>query len=120
MTLDFMEPGHVVIWMSDYVSTMLNDVPDEMDGNLLTPTASHLFKVNNVDPKPLPQDKKDIFIHLVMQGLYLSQQGHPDIRTTILFLCGRLMMCCSKCYGPRSSWRIKGLSLRILLYIKIT
>ena len=77
--------------MSDYVNTMLNDVPDEMDVELLTPAASHLFKVNNVDPKLLPQDKKEIFMHLVMQGMYLSQQCHPDIRTTILFLCRRLV-----------------------------
>ena len=62
--------------MSDYVNTMLNDMPDEMDGKLLIPAASRLFKVNNVYPKLLPQDKKEIHIHLVMQGLYSSQQGH--------------------------------------------
>ena len=26
-----------------------------------------------------------------MQGSYLSQWGQPDIRTAILFLCGRLV-----------------------------
>ena len=31
-----------------------------------------------------------IFVHLVMQGLYLSQPGRPDIRTAIASLCGRL------------------------------
>ena len=69
LTLDFTEPGHVVIQMSDYVNTMLSDAPDEMDGKSLTPAASHLFKVNNVDPELLPQDQKEIFMHLVMQGL---------------------------------------------------
>ena len=43
MTLDFMEPGHVVIEMSVYVNTMLNDAPNNMDGKLLTPVASHLL-----------------------------------------------------------------------------
>ena len=69
LTLDFTEPGHVVIQMSDYVNTMLSDAPDEMDGKSLTPAASHLFKVNNMDPELLPQDQKEIFMHLVMQGL---------------------------------------------------
>ena len=31
-----------------------------------------------------------MFVHLVMQGLYLSQRGRPDIRTAISFLCSRL------------------------------
>ena len=74
MTSDFTESGCVVLQMSDCVNTMLNDAPDEMDGKSLTPTASHLFKVNNEDPKLLPQDKEEIFMHLVMQGVYLSQQ----------------------------------------------
>ena len=52
--------------------------------------AAHLFKMNSEDPKMLGDKQKKIFVHLVMQGLYLSQRGRPDIRTTILFLCGRL------------------------------
>ena len=44
MTLDFLEPGHVVIWMLDYVNTMLSDTPDDMDGKSLKSAASHLFK----------------------------------------------------------------------------
>ena len=43
-------------------------------GTFSVTTASHLFKVNNEDPKLLPQDKEEILMHLVMQGVYLSQQ----------------------------------------------
>ena len=61
-----------------------------MDGEAATPAATHLFKVNTEDPKVLDQERKNLFVHLVMQGLYLSQQGRPDIRMAISFLRGRL------------------------------
>ena len=90
MTLDFSEKGRVVVKMDDYVKTMLNDAPFSMDRKAATPAAAHLFKINTVNPKPLDQERKDLFVHLVMQGLYLSQHGCPDIRTAISFLCSRL------------------------------
>ena len=92
MTLDFSKKGKVVVKMDDYVKTMLNDTPSSMDGKAATPAAAHLFKINTVNKKPLDQVKKDLFVHLVMQGLYLSQHGRPDIRTAISFLCS-----CLKC-----------------------
>ena len=61
-----------------------------MDGNAATPTVTHLFKINTDNPKLLCKEKKELFVHLVMQGLYLSQRGRPDIRTAISFLCSRL------------------------------
>ena len=90
MTLDFSEGGKVTIKMADYVKTMLSDAPSSMDGKASTPAAAHLFKINTEDPKPLDQARKHLFVHLVMQGLYLSQRGRPDIRTAISFLCSRL------------------------------
>ena len=90
MTLDFSVGGQVTINMSDYVKTMLHDAPTSMDGKAATPAAAHLFRVNTNDPKTLTKEKQEVFVHLVMQGLYLSQQGWPDIRTAISFLCSRL------------------------------
>ena len=90
MTLDFSVAGQVTINMSDYVKTMLNDAPTLMDGKAATPAAAHLFKVNTDDPKVLTKEKQEMFVHLVMQGLILSQRGRPDIRTAISFLCSRL------------------------------
>ena len=90
MTLDFRTKGEVKINMEHYIDMMLQDAPDEMKGTATTPAASHLFKVNSKDPQYLGAEKKKIFVHLVMQGLYLSQRGRPDIRTAIAFLCGRL------------------------------
>ena len=77
--------------MYDYVKTMLNDAPSSMDGKAATPAAAHLFKVNMEIPKLLGKEKKDLFVHLVMQGLYLSQHGWPGIRTAFSFLCSHLM-----------------------------
>ena len=90
MTLDFRTKGEVKINMEHYIDMMLQDAPDEMKGTADTPAAPHLFKVNSKDPQYLGAEKKRIFVHLVMQGLYLSQRGRPDIRTAIAFLCGRL------------------------------
>ena len=90
MTLDFSEKGRVVVKMHDYVKTMLNDAPSSMDGKATTPAAAHLFKVSMANPKLLVKEKKDLFVHLVMQGLCLSQHGWPDIKTAISFLCSHL------------------------------
>ena len=69
---------------------MLQDAPKEMEGISSTPVAPHLFKTNSKNPQPLGTEQKKIFVHLEMQGLYLSQRGHPDIHTAIAFLCGWL------------------------------
>ena len=90
MTLDFRTKGEVQINMEHYIDMILQDAPEGMKGTATTPAASHLFKVNNTDPQFLGAEKKKIFVHLVMQGLYPSQRGCPDIRTAIAFLCGRL------------------------------
>ena len=73
MTLDFHTKGEVQISMEDYVDVMLQDAPEEMKGTATTPAASHLFKVNDQNPRLLGPEKKKIFVHLVLQGLYLSQ-----------------------------------------------
>ena len=90
MNLDFCVEGEVWINMEHYIDMMLHDAPKDMNGVSSTPAAAHLFKTNSDDPRLLDDKKKKIFVHLVMPGLYLSQHGHPDIRTAISFLCGRL------------------------------
>ena len=90
MTLDFSKKGRVVVKMHDYVKNMLNDAPACMDGKAATPATVHLFKVNTENPKLLGKDKKDLFVHPVMQGPYLSQRGWPNIRSAISFLCSHL------------------------------
>ena len=90
MSLDFGDKGEVRINMEHYIDMMLHDAPKEMDGISSTPVVAHLFKTNPEDPKLLGDERKKIFVHLVMQGLYLSQQVRPDICTAIAFLCSGL------------------------------
>ena len=90
MTLDFTKRGRVVVKMSNYIKNTLKDAPASMDGHAATPAVTHLFKINTDNPKLLCKEKKELFVHLVMQGLYLSQRGWPDIRTAISFLCSHL------------------------------
>ena len=61
--------------MQHYINMMLQDAPEDMDGVSNMPAAVHLFKTNSEDPKALGDKQRKIFVHLVMQGLYLSQRG---------------------------------------------
>ena len=67
---------------------MLNDAPNTMSGTATTLTASH-FKIND-NPVPLSALENEIFVHLTMQGLSLSQCACPDIQTAISFLSSHL------------------------------
>ena len=73
MNLDFHVEGEVRIDMEHYIDMMLHDASEDMESVSNTPTAAHLFKTNSEDPTLLDDKKKRIFVHLVMQGLYLSQ-----------------------------------------------
>jgi hypothetical protein len=89
MLLDYSEDGCVKIDMTEYVNMILHELPAHMMGVAKTPAASHLFDINQ-EAERLGSEEKDEFVHYVMQMLYLSQRGRPDIRTAISFLCTRL------------------------------
>jgi hypothetical protein len=89
MVLDYSNAGEVSITMIDYIKMILREIPDDMKGTATTPAGNHLFVINQ-QPVCLKGQCKDLFVHLVMQLLYLSQRARPDIRTAISFLCGRL------------------------------
>jgi hypothetical protein len=90
MILDFSNPGTVIVSMINYVKMVLHDTPRDMEGTAVNPAAKHLFTINSTDAVLLTQDRKDVFVRITMQLLYLSQRARPDIRTAISFLCGRL------------------------------
>jgi hypothetical protein len=89
MELDYSHQGMVSINMCEYLKSIIHDLPEEMKGTASTPAANHLFEVND-NPTYLDKERKSMFVHLVMQLLYLSQRAQPDIRTAVAFLCGRL------------------------------
>jgi hypothetical protein len=89
MVLDYSSAGSVKIDMTEYVKMVLHDLPKDMVGVASTPAALHLFTINP-EAEKLNESDKSLFVHYVMQLLYLSQRGRPDIRTAISFLCTRI------------------------------
>ena len=47
MTLDYSQPGKLIVNMVDYVEKMLKDFEYKIEKIAKTPAAEHLFKVNN-------------------------------------------------------------------------
>jgi hypothetical protein len=55
MTLDYTKKGKVKIKMLDYVRKMLAELPEDWEGEALTPAANHLFTVDNNQQKVTEQ-----------------------------------------------------------------
>ena len=89
MILDFNTPGTLEIDMSDYNQVILQDTPANLQGKSMVPAAKHLFTTCPDAPKISPQEQ-EIFHHLTMQLMYLSQRGRPNIRTAMAFLSSRV------------------------------
>ena len=89
MILDFTTPGTLEIDMSDYIQVILQDTPANLRGTSMVPAAIHLFTACPDASKLSPQEQ-ELFHHLTMQLMYLSQCGRPDIRTAVAFLSSRV------------------------------
>ena len=89
MILNFTTPGALEIDMSDYIQVILQDAPANLRGTSTVPAAKHLFKTRHDAPKLNPSEQ-EMFHHLTMQLMYLSQPGRPDIHTAVAFLSSRV------------------------------
>ena len=78
MILDFTTLGILEIDMSDYIQVILQDSPANLRGTSMVPVAKHLF-TTRPDAPNISQQEQEIFHHLTMQLMYLSQRGRPDI-----------------------------------------
>ena len=72
MTLDYTKPGKVMIKMIDYVKKMLADLPPEMDGVAPTPAATHLFTIDDNQPK-VDKARGQFFHTYVAKALFLCK-----------------------------------------------
>jgi hypothetical protein len=88
MTINYEEPGKVVIDMSDYIKGMIEEFPEKL-GTTKCPWNENLFKVNDSD-KPLSRDKKETFHTFVAKGLFVCKRARPDIQPAIAFLATRV------------------------------
>ena len=89
MILDFTTPGILEIDMSDYIQVILQDTPTNLRGTSMVPAAKHLFTTRSDAPE-ISSQEQELFHHLTMQLMYLSQRGRPDIRTAVAFLSSRV------------------------------
>ena len=89
MILDFTAPGILEIYMSDYIQVILQDAPANLRGTSTVPATKHLFNTRSDVPK-LNSQEQELFHHLTMQLMYLSQRGRRDIRTAVVFLSSRV------------------------------
>ena len=103
--------------MSDYIQTILVELPAEMQGEAKMPTAKHLF---NVDPKsaPINKDRAEGFHRITRQLMYLSQHRRPDLQMAILFLSSR-MSCPNEHDWKKLRWLTKYLDTTIDLNLTL-
>jgi len=66
---------------------MLAELPTDINGEV--PATGHLFNINP-DAANLPDDKAQLFHHLVVKLLYLCRCIRQDIQTAVAFLCTRV------------------------------
>jgi hypothetical protein len=90
MTIDFSNPGKVMFTMFPYIQNMLNDLPEDMQGEAVTPAAHHLFAINDDQPDHLSKTDAEMFHSNVAMLLYLSKRARPDIQLPVAFLCTRV------------------------------
>ena len=69
MILDFSLPGKVQIKMEEYIKNMLMELPEDMAGLATTPSAEHLFKINDT-PTHLTDEVAILFHHNVAKLLF--------------------------------------------------
>ena len=64
-------------------------MPYDMEGNSRTPAACHLFNTND-GARKLPEEKAQLFHHIVAKLLYICRRTQQDIQTAVAFLCTRV------------------------------
>ena len=67
MKLDYSEQGKVKIDMKDYLKKILDDLPDKYQGKSITPSAKHIFEVNDTVRKLSSKDAQAF--HTIMAKL---------------------------------------------------
>jgi hypothetical protein len=79
------ETYQVKFLMPDYINGILDEVPNDMQGTAVTPTAANLFMVRD-DIEKLDDKHAETYHHLMAKLLYLCKRAHPDLQTVVSFL----------------------------------
>jgi hypothetical protein len=92
MALDYSEKGKVKIKMLDYIDKIIADLPANMDGEAPSPTANHLFTVND-DQTKVGEKKAQFFHAYVAKTLFLCKQAISDLQTAVALFSKRVKSC---------------------------
>ncbi len=89
MVIHFSSKNEVQINMTQYVSKIIKDFPEEIVGKSSTPAGDHLFKIRE-DEWKLDDEIADAFHHTVYQLLFAENSARQDIQTAVSFLTTRV------------------------------
>ena len=90
MNLDYSQDGKVKIDMTDYVKSIIEVFPENIEGKQVqSPANENLFKVNEKS-EPLQKDKAETFHTIVAKCLFVAKRARPDILPTVAYLCTRV------------------------------
>ncbi len=89
MIFDFSSKNEVQINMTQSISKIIEDFPEEIVGKSSTPAGDHLFKIRE-DGKKLDDEMADAFHHTVYQLLSAANCVCQDIQTAVSFLTTRV------------------------------
>ncbi len=92
MTLDYSIDGKVQIKMIDSIAKMLQELPEEFDGEASTPAGNDLFKIDENSPN-VDENKAQFYHTYVAKTLFVCKRARPDLQTTVSFLCKRVKDC---------------------------
>jgi hypothetical protein len=70
--------------------TMLNELPQDMDGTVTSPAGNQLFQVNNINLTLLSSEESKMFHHNVAKLLFLCKRARLDLQTEVAFLTTRV------------------------------
>ena len=73
--------------MNDSVFDILDDSPDDIIWEAVTPAGYHLFQVNEEELIYLDDNAAVEFHHIVARLLCLCKRVRPDLQTDVAFLC---------------------------------
>ena len=89
MKLRFPGDGRVWINMRQYIEEAIEVFGQPLTRSAATPAMKGSFDVED-ESKPLSEKKKERFVSVVMQLLWVGKRSRPDTELTTAFLCTKL------------------------------
>ena len=92
MDLDYgSSPGALIVSMIKYLTTCLEEWPEELRGSKINPHSDNLFTIReDEDRELLPEELASQFHRTVAQLLFLCMRARPDIQTAVSVLTMRV------------------------------